>query len=395
MINRIPKREAAAIINSLSSGVVPRIGTRHIAVGRLKEVNAFVHDLDTINNDGGAIRFVCGRYGSGKSFLLQMIRNNALDRNFVVMDADLSPERRLYGSQGKGLATYKELIQNLSTKTRPEGRALESILQKWIVSIQSKIARKMNLPPNDPKLINAVSLKIQEDLGELTEMAYGYSFSHVLNAYWIGMKTGDDQLKQSALRWIRGEFSTKRDARKSLDVDSIINDKNWYEFLKLFAKFVKLAEFSGLVIFLDEGVNLYKINHKVARENNYEKLLTIFNDLSQGKAQNIGIFFSETPEAIYDERRGLFSYEALRSRLALNEFKTDEYIDNIGPVIALQVLTTEELFILLENIIRVYERHYNYNPNLSREQLTAFLQTIMNRLGADDVITPREIIKTF
>ena len=226
-------------------------------------------------------------------------------------------------------------------------------------------------------------------------MAYGYSFSHVLNAYWIGMKTGDDQLKQSALRWIRGEFSTKRDARKSLDVDSIINDKNWYEFLKLFAKFVKLAGFSGLVIFLDEGVNLYKINHKVARENNYEKLLTIFNDLSQGKAQNIGIFFSETPEAIYDERRGLFSYEALRSRLALNEFKTDEYIDNIGPVIALQVLTTEELFILLENIIRVYERHYNYNPNLSREQLTAFLQTIMNRLGADDLITPREIIKTF
>ena len=315
-MGNINRREAAALINSLTAGVVPRIGLRHIAVGRQKEVQAFLQDLMTVEEGGASFRLVCGKYGSGKSFLLQMIRNNAMERSFVVMDADLSPERRLTGTKGQGLSTYRELMQHMATKTRPEGGALESIMQKWIASIQSKVAKENNLRADAPLLIELVSQEISGILSELSEMSYGFAFSSILNTYWKAMKTGNDELKQAALRWLRAEYANKTEAKKALPVDSIIDDQNWYEFLKLFAMFVKKAGYRGLIMFLDEGVNLYKINHKQSRESNYEKLLTIFNDTMQGKAKYIGICISGTPQFIYDERRGLFSYEALRSRLA-------------------------------------------------------------------------------
>ena len=210
----INRREAAALINSLTAGVVPRIGLRHIAVGRQKEVNAFLHDLETVQDGGAAFRFVCGKYGSGKSFLIQMIRNNAMERSFVVMDADLSPERRLTGTKGQGIATYRELMQHLSTKTRPEGGALESILQKWIASIQLTVARENNLKATDPELIELVSEHISGVLAELSEMSYGFAFATIVNTYWRGIKCGDDQMKQSALRWLRAEYSTKTEVKK-------------------------------------------------------------------------------------------------------------------------------------------------------------------------------------
>lgn len=394
-MKNINRREAAALINSLTAGVVPRVGLRHIAVGRQKEVNAFLRDLSTVEDGGAAFRFVCGKYGSGKSFLLQMIRNNAMERFFVVMDADLSPERKLTGTKGQGIATYKELMQHLSTKTRPEGGALESILQKWIASIQSKVARENNLKVNDSLLIELVSQKITDILSELSEMAYGFAFAGVLDTYWKGMKTGDDILKQAALRWLRAEYANKTEAKKLLPVDSIIDDQNWYDFLKLFAMFVKKAGYKGLLVFLDEGVNLYKISHKQSRESNYEKLLTIFNDTMQGKARYIGVCLSGTPQFIYDERRGLFSYEALRSRLADNSFSDSGYVDYTSPVIRLSQLTAEEIYVLLERLCELHGSYYDYECTLGEDELKAFLNTVQERLGTEQLLTPREVTRDF
>ena len=395
MATIINRRESGALINSLTAGVVPRIGLRHIAVGRQNEVNAFLHDLSTIEDGGSSFRLVSGQYGSGKSFLLQMIRNNAMERGFVVADADLSPERRLTGTKGQGLATYRELMQHLSTLTRPEGGALESILQKWISSLQAAVAKENGYRPGDPQIIQAVSERIGDILAELSEMSYGFAFGAVIDSYWRGMKTGNDLLKQSALRWLRGEFATKTEAKQCLPVDCIIDDQSWYEFLKLFALFVKKADYIGLLVFMDEGVNLYKISHKQARDSNYEKILTIFNDTMQGKAQYIGVFLSGTPQFIYDERRGLFNYEALRSRLADNRFGAQGFVDYSSPVVKLNQLTPEEIFLLMERLCELHGAHYSYQCALSTEDLTAFLNTVVSRLGADQLLTPREITRDF
>ena len=313
----------------------------------------------------------------------------------MVMDADLSPERRLTGTKGQGLATYKELMQHLSTRIRPEGGALESILQRWISAMQSSIARQNDLKPGDAALVDTVSAGIAEVLSELSEMAYGFAFATVVDAYWKGMKTGNDRLKQAALRWIRGEYANKTEARRDLPVDSIIDDQNWYEFLKLFALFVYKAGYKGLLVFLDEGVNLYKITHKQARDSNFEKVLTIFNDTMQGKARYIGVFMSGTPKFIYDERRGLFSYEALRSRLSDNRFSTQEFVDYTSPVIKLNQLSSEEIYLLLERLCQLHSSYYDYECKFGEDELTVFLNTVLTRLGADQLLTPREVTRDF
>lgn len=395
MATVINRRESGALINSLTAGVVPRIGLRHIAVGRQNEVNAFLYDLTTIEDGGASFRLISGQYGSGKSFLLQMIRGNAMERGFVVADADLSPERRLTGTKGQGLATYRELMQHLSTLTRPEGGALEAILQKWISTLQASVAKENGYRPGDSEIIQAVSERITEVMTELSEMAYGFAFGIVIDSYWRGMKTGDDTLKQSALRWLRGEYSTKTEAKQNLSVDCIIDDQSWYEFLKLFALFVNKAGYKGLLIFIDEGVNLYKISHKQARDSNYEKILTIFNDTMQGKAQYIGIFLSGTPQFIYDERRGLFNYEALRSRLADNRFGAQGFVDYTSPIIKLNQLSPEEIYLLMERLCELHSLHYQYTCSLGSSELTVFLNTVVSRLGADQLLTPREITRDF
>lgn len=388
----INRREASTLINSLTAGVVPRVGLQHIAVGRQRETNAFLRDLASVEDGGAAFRFVCGQYGSGKSFMLQMIRNNAMERNFVVLDADLSPERRLTGTKGQGLTTYRELMQHMSTSKRPDGGALEAVLQKWITLLQASVAKEYGFKPGDPALVDAVSEKISEVLSEL---AYGFAFSNVVNAYWRGLKTGNEQLKQSALRWLRGEFANKTEAKRELPVDSIIDDQNWYEFLKLFALFVCKSGYKGLLVFLDEGVNLYKISNKQSRDCNYEKVLTIFNDTMQGKAHYIGVFMSGTPQFVFDERRGLFSYEALRSRLADNRFSTQGYVDYTSPIIRLNQLSSEELYLLLVNLCKLHSDYYVYDCALGQDELTAFLNTVLSRLGADQLLTPREVTRDF
>lgn len=392
---RINRKESAALINSLSAGVVPRIGLRHIAVGREKEVSSFLHDLETIQDDGAACRFISGKYGSGKTFLLQLIRNNALDRGFVVMDADLSPERRLTGTKQQGLATYRELLQNLSTRARPDGSGLESVLQKWISTLQREAASENGLTASSPEIVPLVSEKIAESLKPMSEMAYGFAFAEVLEAYWHGIKEDNDELKQYALKWLRGEYTTKTEAKKDLPVDRIIDDQNWYDFLKLFARFVRMAGYQGLVVFLDECVNLYKIPHGVSRKSNYEKILTIFNDTRQGKASGIGFFFSGTPDFITDERRGLYSYEALKSRLMDNRFATDKLVDYNAPVLNIPMLTNEEMYLLLERLTEVHEANFNYDAGMTMEKLTQFLQQEMSRIGADTRMTPREMTRDF
>lgn len=395
MTMTINRRESSAVINSLTAGVVPRIGLRHIAVGRQNEVNAFLQDLTTIEDGGASFRLISGQYGSGKSFLLQMIRGNAMEKGFVVADADLSPERRLTGTGGQGLATYSELMQHMATLTRPEGGALEAVLQKWISTLQATVAKENGFLPGDEKIIGAVSAKIGEVMTELSEMTYGFAFGTVLEAYWRGMKTSDDALKQASLKWLRGEYKTKTEAKQDLPVDCIIDDQSWYEFLKLFAQFVHKAGYKGLLVFMDEGVNLYKITHKQARDSNYEKILTIFNDTMQGKAHYIGVFLSGTPQFIYDERRGLFNYEALRSRLADNRFNGQGFSDYTSPVIKLDQLKPEELYLLMERLCELHSVHYTYTCQLGASQLSAFLNSVASRMGADQLLTPREITRDF
>ncbi len=395
MEKNIKKRESTALINSLNSGVVPRVGLKHIAVGRKKEINALMQDLKNIEDGGASFRLIAGHYGSGKSFLLQFIRSAAMDEGFIVADADLSPERRLTGTKGQGLATYRELMQNISNKSRPDGGALESIMQKWIINLQNKIAKEKSLLQTSPEVINLVSIEIKTLLSELSEMSYGFAFASVVESYWKAVKTGDDELKESVIRWLRGEFATKTEAKKVLPVDCIIDDQTWYEFLKLMSLFVVKAGYKGLIIFMDEGVNLYKIANKQSRESNYEKLLTIFNDTMQGKAQHIGVILSGTPKFVEDERRGLYSYEALKSRLIDNKYALQGYIDYNSPVLKLSVLSNDETRNLLEKLIYLHASHFNYEIQIGMNEVNRFINLKQEKLGSDTLLTPREITRDF
>ena len=298
-----PKRISQTVLNSLKGGVVPRIGLPYIAVGRKSEIEALLHDVDIIADGGASFRFIVGRYGSGKSFLLQTIRNYVMDRGFIVADADLSPERRLQGTRGQGLATYRELIGNLSTKTRPEGGALTLILDRWISSVQSEAAQETGLPPGDPVLAQAVDRRIYAVTGQMSELVHGYEFGRLLSAYYHAYLDGDDATKAKVVRWFRGEYTLKKEAKEELGVNIIITDDDWYDYLKLFASFFRLAGYQGLIIMIDELVNIYKIPNSITRQYNYEKMLTMYNDTLQGKARYLGILMGATPQALEDKRR--------------------------------------------------------------------------------------------
>ena len=312
---RVPKRIASVIINSLKGGVVPRIGLPYITVGREREIGALLHDLDLVADGGASFRFLVGRYGSGKSFLLQTIRNHAMGKDFVVCDADLSPERRLQGGNGQGLATYRELIRNLSTKTRPEGGALNLILDRWISNVEAQVTMEEGLHPEDAGFADAVERQILQTVRSLEELVHGYDFARLLTMYWRAHLEGDDETKSLVTKWFRGEYRNKTEARRELGVNIVIGDDDWYDYLKLFAAFFRGAGYQGLIVLIDELVNLYKIPNAISRQYNYEKILTMYNDTLQGKAHYLGIIMGGTPQSIEDRRRGLYSYEALRSRL--------------------------------------------------------------------------------
>lgn len=392
---KIPKRIASAVINSLKGGVVPRIGLPYITVGREAEINALLHDVDIIADGGASFRFIVGKYGSGKSFLLQTIRNYVMDRNFVVVDADLSPERRLQGTRGQGLATYKELIRNMSTKTRPEGGALTLILDRWISNVQSEAAAQSDLTPDDPAFAALVEKRIYAVMQSLSELVHGFDFARLLTLYYRSYIDGDDETKAKVVKWFRGEYVNKTEARSELGVNIVITDDDWYEYLKLFALFLKKAGYSGLMILIDELVNIYKIPNSITRQYNYEKILTMYNDTLQGKAQHLGIIMSGTPQCIEDRRRGVYSYEALRSRLAEGHFGREEYKDMLAPVIRLSPLTNEEMLVLIEKLAEIHAGLFGYTPVLTQEDLVTFIKIEFGRIGADTHITPREVIRDF
>lgn len=417
---RVPKRVAAVIINSLKGGVVPRIGLPYITVGREAEIRALLTDLSLIADGGASFRFLVGRYGSGKSFLLQTIRTHAMGEGFVVADADLSPERRLQGGQGQGLATYRELMRNLSTKTRPEGGALMLILDRWISNLQMQVAGELGAgaaapggatatggtpvsngtadtggAPNDPALNQAVEARIREQVASLEEMVHGFDFARLLTLYHRAVVDGNDELKGNVARWFRGEYRTKTEAQQELGVSIIIGDNDWYDYVKLFAQFLKGAGYQGMLVLIDELVNLYKIPNSVTRQYNYEKILTMYNDTLQGKAHHLGIIMGGTPQSIEDRRRGVFSYEALRSRLTQGRFAAEGMRDMLAPIIHLHPLTYEELLVLIEKLQQIHAGYFGYEARLNESDLVQFLQIEFGRVGADTHLTPREVIRDF
>lgn len=397
---RVPKRILTSLLASVSAGVVPRAGAPYIAIGRNDEITAFLSDLEAVSDGGGGMRFLIGRYGSGKSFLMQLVRGYALERDFVTADADLSPERRLYGTGGSGVATYRELMKNLASKASPDGGALPKILARWLSALQAELTEKGTSADAHDFSAKLRSL-VFEKLREMEFFVGGFDFSKVITAYFDAWNCADDweaeQKKSACLRWLRGEFANKTEARAALgfQVSVIIDDDNWYDFLKLWAALVRLMGYRGLVVFVDECVNLYKIVHRVSRENNYEKILSMFNDTLQGRAPGLELVLGGTPQFLEDTRRGLFSYEALRSRLCDSRFSPEGYKNLIGPVIRLRRLSDDELLALIVRITNLHAQNYDWEPRITIQQMQSFLQLCLTRAGADSMITPREMLRDY
>jgi len=383
---RIRPKERDAILQSLRAGVVPRIGQQHIQVGRAAEVRALLSDIERIADGGSSFRLVIGEYGAGKTFFLFVVRSVALEKKLVTVHADLNPDRRLHATGGQARALYAEMMRNLSTRTKPEGGALASVVERFITQAVND-ARGQDRAPE---------LVIRERLAQLTELVGGFEFADVVAAWWRGHDSGDENLKNAAVRWLRGEFSTRTDARAALGVRTIIDDSNLYDQLKLMARFVRLAGYAGLFVCLDEVVNLYKLANTQARTSNYEQILRILNDSLQGVAVGLGFVLGGTPEFLMDTRRGLYSYAALQSRLAENTFATRAgLVDYTGPVIRLANLTPEDLFVLLGKL-----RHVQASGDASRYLITdagtqAFMHHCSQRIGDAYFRTPRSTIRAF
>lgn len=397
---KVPKRILSSLLSSVSAGVVPRSGAPYMAIGRQDEISAFLSDLEAVNEGGGAMRFLIGRYGSGKSFLMQLIRGYALERDFLTADCDLSPERRLYGSNGSGVATYRELMKNLASKSSPDGGALSKIISKWIGQKKNELYINNNISPDSEEFYNSLTKLITMELQSLESLVGGFDFAKVISEYYKASmsESENERARASAcLRWLRGEFATKTEAKRELGfaVSIIINDDNWYDFLKLWASLARKMGYRGLVVFIDECVNLYKISHRIVRENNYEKILSMFNDTLQGRAEGLDIIFGGTPQFLEDTRRGLFSYEALRSRLCDSRFSIEGYKNLIGPVIRLKRLSDDELFALISRITILYSQYYNIDPRVSDSDRIEFLKICTSRAGADSMITPREMLRDY
>lgn len=392
-MNQVPTRIANVLMNALKGGVVPRTGLEYITVGRTQEINAILHDIEMIEEGSASFRFIVGKYGSGKSFLLQTIRNYATAKGFAVVDADLSPERRFAGTKGQGLATYKELIQNLSTKSKPDGGALPLVLEKWISGIQMEIKTESDV--SGEEFDKLVERRIYAVAGSLEGMVNGFEFAKAVVLYWKAYKEDDSALKSNVLKWFRGEYATRKEAKEELGINFIVTDETWYDFLKLFAAFLVGAGYKGMLVVIDELVNIFKIPNSITRANNYEKILTMYNDVLQGKAKHIGFLMGGTPQCIEDKYKGVFSYEALRSRLAEGHFATADVKDLSAPIIRLQMLSQEEMYILIEKLLHIHSQLYRYEPKMTQEDLVYFLTVEYNRVGAETHITPREIIRDF
>jgi hypothetical protein len=385
MSSPIRPKDRDAVIQSLRAGVVPRSGQHLIQVGRTREIETLVGDIERVADGGSSFRLVIGEYGAGKTFFLNLVRAVALEKKLVVASADLNPDRRLHASGGQARSLYAELMRGVSTRTKPDGGALPGIVEKFISAAKSEA--KASGQPTE----NAIRQKLEQ----LTELVNGYDFADVIAAYCRGFEEGNEQLKSDAIRWLRGEFSTKTDAKQALGVRNIVDDGAVYDQLKLMARFVRLAGFSGLLVSLDELVNLYKLANVQARNSNYEQILRILNDSLQGTAVGLGFSLGGTPEFLLDTRRGLYSYPALQSRLAQNTFATDKLVDFSGPVVRLSSLTPEDFYVLLQKIRHVYALGDATKYLLPDQGIASFMEFCSNRIGDTYFRTPRTTITSF
>lgn len=398
MENMIPKATAAVVLNSLKGGVVPRVGLEYITVGRRSEISALLQDVNIIENGGAAVRFVEGKFGSGKTFLMHALRNHVMEKNFVVTDVELSVNKRLVGNKGQGLETYRELIRHMATYACPDQEALRPILDKWIAAVENEVVQKDGLMPGHETFDLKVSQKIYEITSSMETKVNGFDFGKVLAAYYKGHRTGKEELQKNAYRWLCGEYRTKTEAKNDLGVNLIVTDDNWYDFMKLFAEFVVKAGYAGLYICMDELANIYEIPSKVGREYNYSKLLTIYNDALQGKASYLGIILSVTKEAMEDEVRGIYSYEPLRTRIEDTREKKDGVIplkDMAAPVIKLSYLNPGEMYVLIEKLTQMHGIVYEYEPKLEHDDYIYFLKTQYAKGQNGATITVRDMVRNY
>ena len=394
---KVPKRILNTLLSSLTAGVVPRVGAPYIAIGRREEISSLLDNLDDVSEGGAFCRFLIGRYGSGKSFLIQLLRGYALERGFICADADLSPERRLSGGNGAGLATYRELMTNIASKASPDGGALATVLSRHFTKLRTELVAE-GVAPESEQFVKELRKKVFATLSELEGDVGGFDFARVLTEYYNASLIDDNDKKSACLRWIRGEFATKTEAKNALgfQVSTIIDDDNWYNFVKLLSSLSVYLGYSGLIIFIDECVNLYKIPNRISREANYEKLLAIFNDTLQGKAKSLGIIFGGTPQFLEDTRRGLFSYDALRSRLQDSKYSDMGYKNLSSPVIRLPRLSDNELLALVKRLTKLYQQREGITePPVSDGQIEHFLSNALSKAGAEELVTPREIIRDY
>jgi len=397
MIDNIKPKEATSIINSLIGGVVPKIGVQHITVGRSEEINAVVLALEDVKNGHSMVKFWIGDFGSGKSFMLHLLNTVALKQKFVVANADFTPDNRLYSNDGKGVALYSAIMDNVSIQTKPEGGALPTLLEKWIEQIITKTAdeNKISLTEiRNEQYIKLIQTNIMKTINEITDIG-GFDFGTVVIKYYEGYIKDDEQLRRNALKWLKGEYRTKTEAKQDLGIREIINDLNYYDMLKNFCKLFVSIGYSGFMINLDEAINLYKISTSVMREKNYEKILTIYNDCFQGKVANLFINFAGTKEVLENQRRGFFSYDALKTRLVTNKFETAEIRDFAQPVIRLLPLNHNEIFVLLKKLKAIFDFNYKTNISISDSDIQQFMEELFNKPGASEFLTPREVIRDF
>ncbi|MEN0007346.1 ATP-binding protein [Flavobacterium nitrogenifigens] len=397
MIDNIKPKEATSIINSLLGGVVPKIGVQHITVGRSEEVASFVTALEDVKNGHSMAKFWIGDFGSGKSFMLHLLNTVALKQKFVVANADFTPDNRLYSNDGKGVMLYSAIMDNVAIQTKPEGGALPTLLEKWIEQIITKTAEENNIlltSIREEQYFSVIQKNLMKTISEITEVG-SFDFGTVIMKYYEGYIKDDEQLRRNALKWLKGEYRTKTEAKQELGVRDIINDLNYYDMLKNFCKLFVNMGYSGFMINLDEAINLYKISTSVMREKNYEKILSIYNDCFQGKVANLFFNFAGTREFLENERRGLFSYQALKSRLETNKYETLEVRDFAQPVIRLMPLNHNEIFVLLKKLKLIFDYNYKTEIDISDNDIQQFMEEIFNKPGASEFLTPREVIRDF
>ena len=316
-------------------------------------------------------------------------------KGMIVADADLSPNRSLIGSSNrkKGLATYRELMCNLSIKTSPTGSALGKILDLWLNMIWIDVAKNIGQGGiQGNALEEMVTNKIYETILDMQEMVHGYDFANILVMYWKASRVNDAEIKAKTLRWLRGEYNTKTEAKQDLGVSNIINDDDWYEYIKLFSNFFVKIGYKGFIVIIDELINIYKCKSPVARNNNYEKILAMYNDTMQGKARYLGIIMGGTPQSIEDVNRGVFSYEALKSRLESGKYGTNKMINLMTPIIRIMPLTKEEIIVLLEKLAEIHADLYDYELKITIEDIIDFIE---EAIQGEKNVTPRSIIRDF